>query len=88
MYLRLNEKFYANSLFNSIRKYVQSCHTWHTGSVKEPGYKAYHTRIPYDFRPTSRISADIKWMPLSNQCFDYILFATCEVSDYVIGISI
>ena len=36
----------------------------------------------------SRISADIKWMPLCNQGFKYILFATCEISSYVIGIPI
>ena len=49
-YLTLKEKFYVNHLFNSIRKYVQSCHTCHTRSTKEPGYKAHQTRIPYDFR--------------------------------------
>ena len=27
MYLTLKDKFYANNFFNSIRKYVQSCHT-------------------------------------------------------------
>ena len=85
MYLTVKEKFYANNLFNSIRKYVQSCHI---RSAKEPGYKSYHTGIPYDFRPMSRISADIKWMPLSNQGFNYILFATCEISNYVLGIPI
>ena len=79
------EKLYANNLFNSIRKYVQSCHT---RSTKEPGYKSYHTRIPYYFRPMSRISADIKWMLLSNQGFNYILFTTCEISNYVTGIPI
>ena len=88
MYLTLKEKFHADNLFNSIRKYVQSCHTCHIRSAKEPSYKAYHTRIPYDFRPMSRISADIKWMPLSNQGFNYILFATCEISSYVIGIPV
>ena len=36
----------------------------------------------------SRISADIKWMLFSNQGFNYILFATCEISNYVIGIPI
>ena len=36
----------------------------------------------------SKISADIKWMPLSNQGFNYILFATCEILNYVIGIPI
>ena len=88
MYLMLKEKFYAKDLFHSIRKYVQSCHTCHTRSAKEPGYKAYHTRIAYDFRPMSRISADRKWMPLSNLGFNYILFATCEILNYVIGILI
>ena len=88
MYLTLKEKFFANNLFNPIRKYLQSCHTCHTRSAKEPGYKACHTRVPYDFRPMSRISAGIKWMPLSNQGFNYILFATCEISNYVIGIPI
>ena len=39
MYLTLKEKFYGNNLRNSIRKYVQSCHTCHTRSAKEPGYK-------------------------------------------------
>ena len=70
MYITLQEKFYGNNLFNSIRKYVQSCHACHTRYTKEPGYKAYHTRIPYDFRPMPRISADIKWIPSSNQGFN------------------
>ena len=57
-------------------------------SAKEPGYKSYHTRIPYDFRSMARISSDVKWMPLSHQGFNYILFATCEISNYMIGIPI
>ena len=88
MYLTLKEIFYADNLFNTIRKYVQHCYTCHTRSAKEPGHKSYHTRIPYDFRPMSRISADIKWMPLSNKGFNYILFAKYEISNYVIGIPI
>ena len=88
MYLTLKEKFCANDLFNSIRKHVQYYHTCHTRPAKEPGYKAYHHRIPYDFRLVSKISADIKWMPLSNPGFNYILFATCEITNYVIDIPI
>ena len=82
MYLTLIEKLYTNNLFNSIRKYVQSCHTCYRRSAKDPGYKAYHKRIPYDFRPMSKLSADIKWMPLSNQGFNCILFATCDWHTY------
>ena len=88
MYLTLKEKFYANNLFNSIRQYVKSCHTCHRRSAKKPSYKSYNTRIPYDFRLMSRISADIKRMPLSNQAFNYILFATCDISNYLMGIPI
>ena len=36
----------------------------------------------------SRILADIKWMPLSNQGFNYILFATCKISNCMIDIHI
>ena len=36
----------------------------------------------------SRISAVIKWLPLSNQGFNYLLFVTCDIPNYVIGISI
>ena len=88
MYLALKEEFNANSLLNSIRKYVKSCHTCHIRFAKEPHYKFHHTKIPDDFRPTSRISTYIKWMPLSNQGLNYILFATYEISNYVIGIPI
>ena len=75
MYVTLKEKLYTNNLFNPMRKYVQSCLTCHTRSAKNH-VKAYYTRTPDDFRSKSRISADIKWMPLSNQGFNYILFAT------------
>ena len=36
----------------------------------------------------ARISADIKWMPLYKEGFNYTLFAICEISNYVIGIPI
>ena len=86
MYLTSKVKFYGKILFNSIRKYAQSCHTCNTGSAKEPDFKSYHTRITYDFRPMSRISPDIKLIPLSNHGFNTFCFATYEISNYVIGI--
>ena len=88
IYLTLKEKLYANNLFDSIGKYLQHCNICHRRSPKEPGHKSYHTRIPYNFRPMSKISAYTKSMPLSNQSFKLHLFATCEVSNYVIVITI
>ena len=76
----------TNYSFPSESKYKVVIHV--TQDLLKTGYKSYHTRIPYDLRPMSRVSADIKCMPLSNQGFSYILFATCKISNYVIGIPI
>ena len=67
---------------------LQSYHTCHTRCAKELGYKSYHTEIQYDFRPMFRISAAIKWMLLSKQGLDYILFVTCGISNNVIDIPV
>ena len=52
----------------------------------EKGPKAYHVRVPLDFRPMTRLSCDIKHMPVSSKGYKYILFVTCEVSNYTIAI--
>ena len=52
----------------------------------EKGPKAYHVRVPFDFRPMTRLSCDIKHMPVSSKGYKYILFVTCEVSNYTIAI--
>ena len=51
---------------------------------KEP--KAYHVRVPFDFKPMTRISCDIKHMPVSSKGYKFVLFVTCEVSNYAIAI--
>ena len=51
----------------------------------EKGPKAYHVRVPFDFRPMIRLSCDIKHMPVSSKGYKYILFVTCEVSNYTIA---
>ena len=52
----------------------------------EKGSKAYHVRVPFDFRPMTRLSCDIKHMPVLSKGYKYILFVTCEVSNYTIAI--
>ena len=52
----------------------------------EKGPKAYHVRVPFDFRQMTRLSCDIKHMPVSSKGYKYILFVACEVSNYTIVI--
>ena len=85
-YLTLKERFFSPNMFECLRNYVASCHTCQSRKDKEKDKMTHHLRIPYDFRPMSRLSCDIKYMPPSTEGYKFILFVTCEVSNYVIGI--
>jgi len=86
MYLTLKSKYYIYKLFESCRNYVQCCVDCQTRMAKDKEAAAQYARIPYDFRPMSRISADVKYMPPSSQGYKFILVITCEVSNYIIGV--
>jgi len=85
-YLTLRERFYVPLLFDNIRRYIQCCHLCQSRGSKPEGPDAEHIRIPYDFRPMSRLSIDVKYMPPSTEGYNYILLVCCEFSNYVIGI--
>ena len=86
MYLTIREKFFVPRLFDNIQRYVQSCDICQKTCNMEKGPEAYHVRVPFDFRPMTRLSCDIKHMPVSSKGYKYILFVTCEVSNYTIAI--
>ena len=84
--LTLEERYYFPSMFDYVRKYLLCCQECQSRREKDADKAAYFPRIPLSFRPMSRISADIKYMPPSHLGFNYILLCTCEISNYVIGI--
>ena len=84
-YMTLREKFFAPYLFDNIRRYIQCCHHCQSRTDKEKDPDAEHVRVPYDFRPMSRVSIDIKHMPVSSEGYQYILFICCEFSNYVVA---
>ena len=55
---------------------------------KDSTIGAHYPRIPLSFRPMPEISAAVKHMPPSRLGYSYIFLCSCEVSNYVIGISI
>ena len=85
MYLTIRETFVPR-LFDNIRRYVLSYDICQKTHNMEKGPKAYHVRVTFDFRPMTRLSCDIKHMPVSSKGYKYILFVTCEVSNYTIAI--
>ena len=72
MYLTLKEEFWSYPFLQVNQKVCKELYTCYSRPAKEPGCKFYNPIIPYDFRPMCRIAADLKWIPLLNQGFNYI----------------
>ena len=85
MYLTLRQKYFIPYLFDAIRNYVLSCEKCQKTRLKNKGKSSHHERIPFDFRPMTTLSCDIKYMPTSSNQYKYILFATCDVTGYVVA---
>ena len=47
-----------------------------------------HARVPKSYYPMSRLSADVKYIPVRIDGFRYLLVVTCEYTDFVIAISL
>ena len=86
MYLTLRERYFVPNLFECIRNYILSCQQCQLTRLEGKHPKAHHIRIPYDFRPMTRLSMDVKDMPItSSQGHKHILIMACEISNYVLA---
>jgi hypothetical protein len=88
MYMTLKEIYWFPWMFPIIREYVACCDECQSRRIKDDDINVLYPRIPLDFRPMARISADIKYMPKSNLGYHHILLCTCEISNYVVGVPI
>ena len=83
-YLTLREKFWAPHLYQNIHSYIRCCYTCQTVMDKPEQHPASFMRLPYNYRPMSRLSMDIKDMPFPSEGFRYILVIACEFTNYVV----
>jgi hypothetical protein len=88
MYLTLRDIFFFPNMFENIRSFLICCQECQSRRDKEKDVRIHHSRIPLDFRPMARMSADIKEMFNTTLGFHHILLCTCEVSGYVVGIPV
>ena len=85
-YHTLKQKFYWFNMFQIIRQYIACCQDCQVTMPKVQGKRKHFIRYPLNYRPMSRISADVKYMPPSTMGMKFILYVTCEVTGYIIGI--
>ena len=88
MFYTLRSKYFFPNMMDCIRKYILSCHACQSRRGKGESMDVTFARIPLDFKPMKRFSMDVKHMPEGRYGLKYILFCTCEVSNYVEGIPI
>ena len=83
-YLTLREKYWSPHLYQNVHAYIRCCYTCQTVMEKSDQTSASYMRIPYNYRPMSRLSMDIKEMPNASEGFKYILVVACEFTNYVV----
>ena len=88
LYNQIRRKFFFPGLYTICRQFVISCFECQSRKKKRAGLSINYPRVPLDYKPMSRISMDVKYMPKSNMGFHHILLCTCEITGYVVGIPI
>ena len=86
--LTIKQRFQIPYLIEYLRRYIKGCITCQTRSKKLPGMKANYARVPDKYRPMAYISIDCKQMPPSNLGYNHILICTCEVTNFVVAVSL
>lgn len=82
-WLTMSKKYWFPYMLDNIRRYIQACRVCQIAGKDPDTPSSHHIRVPMNFRPFSRLSIDIKFMPNSRKGFKYILLMCCEYSNYL-----
>ena len=86
--LTLQQKFYCPILAYHVRMYIISCHVCQTFKNHKRFDRPFNRRIIDINAPAlTHISMDIKHMPPSKDKFQYILVILCEVSNFIVAVT-
>ena len=83
-YLTIGDKFSIPNLMHYLRSFLKACHIFQLARNEKPPSRQFQTRINLNYRPMSRLSMDLKVMPISQQGHRYILCIIEEVTNYLV----
>ena len=86
----LEQTFYIVNMRAKLANYIKACSACQLAK-RDPGKRPPGQaipRIPLSYVPLSRLSADIKFMPVSATGYKFILVCVCEFTNFVILISL
>ena len=69
-----------------IQKFVEACTLCQRTKVKNTKQRPYYGCIPTEYIPCKNLAVDLKKMPMGIVCYEYLLIATCEQTNFVYAI--
>ena len=84
-YQTISQRFYCPNLAENLRAYITGCHICQMFKKGKNFQRPYQKRMNINTPVMTRISMDIKLMPV-NRGYSHILVLLCEVSNYMVAL--
>ena len=82
-YHTISQRFYCPNLAENLRAYITGCHVCQLFKKGKDFKRPYQKRINLNVPAMTKISMDIKQMPV-NKGYSHILVLLCEVTNYMV----
>ena len=87
-YLTIADKFFIPDLMHYLQSYIKGCHICQLSTKDKIPTRQIQAKINLNYRPSSRLSMDLKVMPKSHKGHKFILCVIDEVINYLITVPI
>ena len=84
-YHTISQRFYCPNLAENLRAYITGCHVCQLFKKGKDFKRLYQKRINLNVPAMTKISMDIKQMPV-NKGYSHILVLLCEVTNYMVAL--
>ena len=84
-YHTISQRFYCPNLAENLRAYITGCHVCQLFKKGKDSKRPYQKRINLNVPAMTKISMDIKKMPV-NKGYLHILVLLCEVTNYMVAL--
>ena len=84
-YHTISQSFYCPNLAENLRAYITGCHVCQLFKKGKDFKRPYQKRINLNVPAMTKISMDIKQMPV-NKGYSHILVLLCEVTNYMVAL--
>ena len=84
-YHTISQRFYCPNLAENLRAYITGCHVCQMFKKGKNFQRPYQKRMNINTPAMTRISMDIKQMPV-NRGYSHTLVLLCEVSNYMVAL--